>query len=221
MLKKVVLAFFAAAFVLFAGALAINIYMVQYARPYLYHSVTDLPERYVVIIPGAKVYQNTVSHIVQERVEGAVSVCRDKKAVRYLVSGDHGRKEYDEVNGIKNFMQSAYAVDADTIFLDHAGFSTYETLFRARDVFAVDNAVIVTQKFHLARAVYIGRKLGIDVVGLEAPELFTYRKRLKAFWNFREFLARIKAFFEVLLKRNPTYLGEAIPITGSASATWD
>ena len=106
------------------------------------------------------------------------------------------------------------------IFLDHAGFSTYETMYRARDVFCVKDAVVVTQKFHLARAVYIGRKLGLDVVGYEAPELVKYRSELKGWWNFRECMARVKAFFEVLINKKPKYLGDKIPITGDPSLTW-
>lgn len=202
------------------AVVGINLYVINFSRPYIYTDISELPEKYVAIIPGAAVYKNSVSHVVRDRVEGAINIYKNRKAQKYLVSGDHGTIEYDEVNKIKNFMTQIYSVDDDLIFLDHAGFSTYETMYRARDVFCVDNAVVVTQKFHLARAVYIGRKLGLDVVGYEAPELVRYRSELKLWWNLRECMARVKAFFEVLFNVKPKYLGEQIPITGEASPTW-
>ena len=204
----------------FFGVLGINLYVINYASPHIYKDVSELPEKYVVIIPGAAVYKNSVSHVVRDRVEAAVSCYNAGKAQKYLVSGDHGTKEYDEVNKIKNFMIQSYNVDENLVFLDHAGFSTYETMYRARDVFCVEGAVVSTQEFHLARAVYIGRKLGLDVVGIEAPEIYSYRTSLKAWWEIRECLARVKAFFEVLFNVKPKYLGDQIPITGDASLTW-
>ncbi len=199
----------------------INIYMVLYAKPYVYADVNSVPERYAVILPGAKVYSNTVSHVVRDRIEGSLLCIDAGKAKRILVSGDHGRKDYDEVNQIRLYMQNVYGTDGSLIFMDHAGFSTYETMYRARDVFCVKDAVIVTQKFHVYRSVYIARKLGIDAVALEAPEMVSYAKRLHRVWEFREFLARIKAFFSVAFNVKPTYLGNQIPITGDSSKSWD
>lgn len=207
--------------ILAAAVAGINIYMINFSRQYIYKDISTMPGKYVAIIPGAAVYKNSVSHVVRDRVEGAINIFKKGKTQKYLVSGDHGTIEYDEVNKIKNFMTQIYNVDENLIFLDHAGFSTYETMYRARDVFCVENAVIVSQPFHLARAVYIGRKLGLDIIGYEAPELVSYRKELTGWWNLRECMARVKAFFEVLFKAKPKYLGEKIPITGDASITWD
>ena len=114
-----------------------------------------------------------------------------------------------------------HGTDEGIVFLDHAGFSTYETAYRARDVFCVRDAVIVTQKFHTYRAVYIARKLGLDAVALEAPELFSYADRTRASWAVRETLARVKAFINVARHAKPTYLGEQIPITGDPAASRD
>ena len=121
-----------------------------------------------MIVPGAKVYKNTVSHVVRDRIEAAVNCLKNKKAERVLISGDHGRKGYDEVNRMRIFMQDVYGTDENLIFMDHAGFSTYETMYRAREIFCIEDAVVVTQAFHTARAVYIGRKLGLDVIAYEA-----------------------------------------------------
>ena len=200
----------------------VNVYMVLYAKPYIYSDVASLPKnKYTVILPGAKVYSNNVSHVVRDRIEGSLQCLNAGKAKKILVSGDHGRKDYDEVNEIRKYMQSVYGTDGSLIFMDHAGFSTYETMYRARDIFCVTDAIIVTQKFHVYRSVYIARKLGIDAVALEAPELVRYAPQLHKMWEFREFLARIKAFFSVALCIKPTYLGEKIPITGNSLDSWD
>ena len=199
----------------------INLYIINYAKPFIYTDITRLPQSYTVIIPGAKVYANNISYVVRDRIEAGVDCINHSKAQRILISGDHGRTDYDEVNQMRLYMQRIYNVQPDIIFMDHAGFSTYETMYRARDIFCVDNAVVVTQKFHLARSVYIGRKLGLNIVCYEAPELTGYSKQTHTNWNTREALARIKAFFMVLLNSKPTYLGEQIPITGNAKDSWD
>ena len=201
--------------------LGVNLSMVAYARPYVYKDVDSLPYKYTVILPGARVYQNTVSHVVADRIEGTLRCINAGKAEHILVSGDHGRKDYDEVNQIFAYMKRVYGTDEGIVFLDHAGFSTYETAYRARDVFCVTDAIIVTQKFHTYRAVYIARKLGLDAVALEAPELFPYADRTRASWAVRETLARVKAFFDVARGARPTYLGEQIPITGDPATTRD
>ena len=205
--------------ILFAAG--INLYIINYAKPFIYTNITSLPESYTVIIPGAKVYANNISDVVRDRIEAGVDCVNHSKAQRILISGDHGRTDYDEVNQMRLYMQRIYNVQPDIIFMDHAGFSTYETMYRARDIFCVDDAVVVTQKFHLARSVYIGRKLGLNIVGYEAPELVVYSKQTHANWKAREALARIKAFFMVLLNSKPTYLGQQIPITGNAKTSRD
>ena len=201
--------------------IAVNIYIVHYAKPYVYSDVDLLPQRYAVILPGAKVYENNVSAVVRDRIEGSLQCVNMGKAERILVSGDHGRKDYDEVNQIRLYMQRVYGTEESIIFMDHAGFSTYETMYRARDVCCVKDAIIVTQKFHVYRSVYIARKLGIDAVALEAPEMIGYRKELRRAWEVREVLARMKAFFSVLSRPKPKYLGAQIPITGDSKESWD
>ncbi|MCF0241077.1 MAG: YdcF family protein [Treponema sp.] len=220
-LKKIFMLCLFSGLGLFTVGTIINVYMISFSKPYIYNSISELPEKYVVIIPGAKVYENNVSFVVRDRIDVGLNVVKEGKADKILVSGDHGRKKYDEVNEMKAFMLKNYSIDKNIVFLDHAGFSTYETMYRARDVFCVESCVIVTQRFHCARAVYIGRKLGMDVVALEAPAITPYRKHIKINWEVREFLARIKNFFLVIFKAKPTYLGDIIPITGDPKLTWD
>ncbi len=201
--------------------IGVNIYVCAYAAPYVTGNAQDVTPAYTVIVPGAKVYKNTVSHVVRDRLEGAVNLVNMGKAERFLLSGDHGRKDYDEVNGMKRFMLSCYKVEESDIFLDHAGFSTYETMYRARDIFMVRDCIIVTQKEFAPRTAYLARKAGLNALVYTAPNLVRYSSRVKGSWQLREILARVKAFFDVTLNVKPTYLGEVIPITGEASLSWD
>lgn len=205
----------------FLLSLFINLYMISYSKKYIYNSIEELPNKYTIIIPGAKVYSNNISHVARDRIDGAVNCFKHNKGQRILISGDHGQKNYDEVNQFRKYMQNIYNIDSDIIFMDHAGFSTYETMYRAKEIFCVDNAIVVSQKFHLARSIYIARKLGINVVAYEAPELVRYSRTLHLNWEIREYLARVKSFFLVLFEIKPTYLGAKIPINGNSKDSWD
>lgn len=200
---------------------AINIYVVFSVKDYIYTDTSEVPEKYTVIVPGAAVVGNkSVSFVLRDRIEGAMDLINSGKCKKFLVSGDHGTKEYDEVNASRKYVLTMHNVDESIIFMDHAGFSTYETMYRARDVFLVKDCCIVTQKFHVYRAVYIARKLGLDAAGYIAPEINRFGRRVHLSWSIRESMARVKAFFDVLLHVKPTYLGDEIPITGDGHATW-
>jgi vancomycin permeability regulator SanA len=153
--------------------------------------------------------------MLAERLDFGLKVFESGCTDRLLMSGDHGRTEHDEVNAMKDYL-AGKGVDRDKIFLDHAGFSTYESMYRARDVFQVESLVIVTQTYHLYRAVYDARKLGLEAYGVKAEGLIYPPSNY-----MREPMARLKDFFWCIIKPEPTYLGEAIPISGSAALTDD
>lgn len=220
-IKKIVITLFSISMFFFLSFVGINLYVVNFAKPFIFSDISELPQKYTVIILGARVYKNNVSHIVRDRLEAGANCIKNKKAQKVLISGDHGRKNYDEVNRMKDFIQNVYRIDENIIFLDHAGFSTYDTMYRARDIFCVKDAIIVSQKFHLARSVYIAKKLGLDVVAIEAPEITPFSQKLHTSWKIRESLARVKAFFYVLFDVKPVCLGEKIPITEKAELSWD
>ncbi len=136
-------------------------------------------------------------------------------APRILMSGDHGRTDYDEVGTMKK-----YAVDMgvpeDAVFCDHAGFSTYESMVRANKVFGIENAVVVTQSYHLYRALFDAESFGIDAYGVSA-DVRRYLGQTNR--NIREIIARNKDFLFCVFKPDPKYLGEKIDITGSGSVT--
>jgi len=178
-----------------------------------------LPHRAVAIVLGAWARPDgTTSDALGDRLEAALDLYRAGTVGKLLLSGDHGREKYDEVNAMRRYVLAA-GVPREDVFLDHAGFSTYETMHRARDVFQVRDAIVVTQSFHLARAVYTARQLGIDAVGFAAASR-RYTTTLKM--TVREWLARCKALLEIHITRpRPHHLGAPIPITGDSLATWD
>ena len=149
--------------------------------------------------------------MLQDRLNKGIELYKAGAAPKLLLSGDNGQVEYDEVNAMKKYALDA-GVPAEDVFLDHAGFSTYESMYRARDIFLVKKAIIVTQKYHQYRSLYIAKGLGIEGYGIIA-EPRTYGGQLKR--DIREILARDKDFFMVILKPEPTYLGDTIPISGS------
>jgi SanA protein len=117
-------------------------------------------------------------------------------------------------------LDNAPAIQAENIFMDHAGFSTWDSLYRARDVFEVKDLVIVTQEFHIGRAVCMARSLGLNAVGLSLSQEHFPGRSIR-YWKFREYFARIKGFIFMMIKPRPKYLGAAIPITGDGRESWD
>lgn len=197
---------------------SINLLIVQKTAKLIFIEPKDLPGVYTVIVPGAFVKPNgTLSLTLGDRVDKALELYKLGKVKRFLLSGDHGQKNYDEVNNMKKYLLDK-GVPTEDIFLDHAGFNTYNTMIRAKKIFEIDKAIIVTQKFHLPRAVYIARTNGIEAYGYVAD------KRKYDAWvlnQIREFLARTKSFFEIMFNVSPKFLGEKIPITGDSSKSYD
>ena len=169
-----------------------------------------------VLVLGAGVREDgTPSHMLRDRIDTGVMLYEMQAAPKLLMSGDHGRVEYDEVNVMRDRALDAGVPSAD-VFMDHAGFSTYDSLYRARDVFAAKRVIIVTQAYHLPRALYIARTLGLEAWGVSA-DLNKYYGQLGR--DIREAAARAKDMLYCWAKPEPVVLGEVIPITGSGEAT--
>ena len=199
----------------------INAYMYEFSSRYFLTVEEASNESFdCVLVLGAGVWGENPSHMLEERLNRGIEVYNTKCTNRILMSGDHGRIEYDEVNVMKDFAVSNGAI-AEEVFMDHAGFSTYESMYRAKEVFKVEKVVIVTQEYHLYRAVYNARRLGLDAYGVAADGQYNYSLPVKAYNNSREALARCKDFFWCIIKPEPTYLGEAIPISSSGVLTDD
>jgi SanA protein len=172
----------------------------------------------VVIVLGAGLKpDNTPSNVLRDRLMVALALYNEGRVEKILCSGDNGQIQYDEVNAMRVWLIER-KVDADDIFLDHAGFDTYDTVTRAAEIFGVTNAVIVTQDFHLPRALYIAQAKGIKAQGVSASlEQYIAQDA----YRIREIPSRIKAFFEVLFHVSPKYLGNAIEVMGDGRVTWD
>ncbi len=143
------------------GVAGVNLWILQQARPYCHASADAIPAVEAAIVLGARVHPGgQVSGMLHARLEEGLALYRLGKVRKLLLSGDHGQVEYDEVNAMRQYMLRN-GVKPEDIFLDHAGFDTYDSLYRARDIFQVSSAVIITQRFHLPRAMYI--RLALDL----------------------------------------------------------
>ncbi len=181
------------------------------ADPYI-QDIEALPHVRTAIVLGAGISSTgKVSDVLKDRLDGAIALYRTGVVDVILVSGDNGTLEHNEVKPSREYLLTNN-IPSDVIFLDHAGFDTYSSMYRAREVFLVDKAIIVTQPFHLSRAVFIARRLGIEAYGLASDQ---HRYSIK--YSLRELLANVKAFSDVLYGRIPKYLGDEIPITGDSS----
>lgn len=151
------------------------------------------------------------SLMLQDRLDMGLALYELGAAPKLLMSGDHSREDYDEVNAMKDFAMAA-GVPSEDVFMDHAGFSTYESMYRARDIFRAKKIVIVSQQYHLYRAVYDARALGLEAYGVAAEDIAYWGQGIR---DLREILARNKDVLWCLLQPEPTFLGEAIPISGN------
>lgn len=171
-----------------------------------------------IVVLGCKVKENgQPSDMLRDRLTRSVELYNLAAAPKIIMSGDHGRKNYNEVGTMKQYAVNA-GVPSSDVFMDHAGFSTYETVYRAKEIFGAQKIIIVTQEYHLYRALYIAKSLGLDAVGVPS-DYETYRGQLKR--DIREVLARCKDFATSVIKPKPTYLGEAIPVSGDGNLTND
>jgi vancomycin permeability regulator SanA len=213
------------ALVVLAALFLLSVLLPLGISAYMCSSVQDLiltPEEAAaleadaILVLGARVWDSGApSGVLEDRLITGIAAYESGASDRLLMSGDHGQDDYDEVNAMK-----AYALDAgmpgEHVFMDHAGFSTYESVYRARDIFQVKTVLIVTQEYHLYRALYVARALGLEAYGVSA-DLGDYAGMPR--FEAREILARMKDFIYAIFQPLPTYLGEVIPITGDGSAT--
>ncbi len=214
----IVLAFLA----VFGAALVfgINAWVVHSGGQYILtpEEASSLSDVDCILVLGCGVWDDgRPSHMLEDRLKRGVALYKDGAAPKLLMSGDHGRTEYDEVNTMKNFAIEA-GIPSEDIFMDHAGFSTYESMYRAKDIFCAEKIIIVSQEYHLYRAIYTARTLGIEAYGV-AADYRTYSGQL--YRDVREILARDKDFFVAIFQPDYPYGGETIPVSGNGNLTND
>jgi SanA protein len=203
---------------LVVAVLASNAYIVLSTRGEATSVIADLPHAQAAIVPGAQVRPDgTMSLMLADRVDRTVKLWRAGKVDRILVSGDHGQWAYDEPDTMREALVRA-GVPGRVIFTDHAGFNTRATMVRARKIFDVQSAIVVTQGFHMDRALFLANAAGIDRVrGLTSDQHHYGQKQVES--DIREILARPKAVFDTAIGAG-VMGGPQIPITGDGRASW-
>ena len=219
-LRKIVVCATAIGIFFVGGVLTVNFYVKKTSSNRIIKSdkALDMGDFDCILVLGAGIRKdNSPSSMLNDRLVTGIELYKIGAAPKILMSGDHGRSDYDEVNVMKKFAVEN-GVPSENVFMDHAGFSTYESIYRAKEIFKVKKMLIVTQEYHLYRALFIAEKLGIESYGVNCSSRKyggdTYR-------NLREILARNKDFFVSLIKPEPEYLGDIIPISGDGNATND
>ena len=199
--------------------LSINFYVVGSTKKQILNEndYSKLKDIDCILILGAGIWGDEPSPMLEDRLLEGINLYNEGIAPKIIMTGDHGREEYDEVNIMKKFAIEK-GVPSEDIFMDHAGFSTYESIYRAKEIFGADDIVIVTQEYHLYRALYIADKLDINAYGVNSdPRKYSGQ----SYRELREILARSKDFVNCLFKPKPTYLGESIPVSGNGDVTND
>ena len=216
--KKLLIIFLILAVLGSVAVLIINGIVCSVGKKYMLAPESAAIDADCIIVLGCQVKDSgEMSHMLHDRVQRGVELYKSGAAPKLLMSGDHGRENYNEVGAMKNYAIEN-GVPSSDVFMDHAGFSTYETVFRAKEIFGAKKVIIVTQEYHLYRAVYIARQLGMEAYGV-AADYRTYAGQLGR--DAREILARCKDVAVTMFRLKPTYLGDPIPITGNGDITND
>lgn len=218
-MKKVMIYIIVFLVILTLIVLGINLYVKLSTKKQIIEAkkASKLEDIECIVVLGAGVWGDKPSPMLEDRLMQAIELYKNNVSSKIIMSGDHGTVEYDEVNIMKNFAIKN-GVPSEDIFMDHAGFSSYDSIYRAKAIFDAKKVVVVTQEYHLYRALYIANSLGIEAYGVGSdPRKYvgaTYRE-------IREILARNKDFVKCIFKPKPTYLGDTIPVSGSGDMTND
>lgn len=206
-----------------AGCLAlflVNFYIIKKEDKYILNEdqARELKDVDCIMVLGCGVRPDgSPSAMLGDRLDQGISLYNDHVSAKLLMSGDHGKVNYDEVNLMKQLAINR-GVPSENIFMDHAGFSTYESMYRARDIFQVKKIVVVTQNYHMYRALYVARAMGMEAYGVAAAPKHYGGQRMR---DLRELLARPKDMLYTIVMPKPTYLGDAIPVSGDGNVTND
>ena len=195
------------------AVVSVNYYVKSSTKKNIHYSLKRFPKNDVGIIFGAGINGDQPSKYLKDRLDAGILLYKAKRINKILLSGDNGREEYDELTVMKNYC-FRNGVDTTKIFIDYAGFDTYSTMYRAKHIFKIKKATLISQEYHLNRAIYIGQKLGIKSVGYSANK---GEYRGYKYVTFREYLSIFKSFFDVLRNREPRFSGNPININGTSN----
>lgn len=218
--KKILLILLCAAVVGTGAVLGLNSYVKRTARRQILTETeaAALEGMDCILVLGCGVRRDgSPTHMLEDRLKQAEALYKLGAAPKLLMSGDHSRTDYNEVGAMKAHAEEA-GIPGEDVFMDHAGFSTYESLYRAKEIFGVEKVIIVTQEYHLYRALYIAQRMGLEAWGVSSD----YRTYVgQPVREAREILARLKDVATTVFWPDPTYLGEAIPVSGDGNSTND
>ena len=203
--------------ILMIAIFSLNIYVVNSTKNEIVkeENVSNIEGVDCILILGAGIWGDKPSPMLEERLKEGITLYKKGTTKKIIMSGDHSREDYDEVKIMKEYAESE-GVPSEDIFMDHAGFSSYDSVYRAKEIFGVQKMIIVTQKYHLYRSLYIAKKLGIEAYGIES-NLRTYPGQV--FREIREILARDKDYFKCIMKPEASIMGEKISLDGSGDIT--
>lgn len=198
----------------------INLYIVlkEKSKVMSVDEASDFKADCILVLGAGIRADGSPTWMLEDRIKIGDELYKNECAPKLIMSGDHGRENHDEVNSMKRYAINE-GVPSEDIFMDHAGFETYDSLYRAKEIFGARKVIIVTQEYHLYRALYIADMLGLDARGVTSDLRFYSNKM--AYWKFREYLARVKSFVKCISKPEPKYLGEPIDLSVSGDVTND
>ena len=206
-------------FIIILMVLMINLFIILKEKKKIISEkqATQMKDVDCILVLGAGIRNDKPTHMLEDRLLQGISLYQKNASNKIIMSGDHGKENYDEVNIMKQFAIDK-GVPSTDIFMDHAGFSTYESIYRAKEIFAAEKILIVTQKYHLYRALHVADRLDLEAYGV-ASDPRKYVGQIMR--EIREVVARNKDFFMCFVKPEPKYLGETIPVSGDGDITND
>ncbi len=218
-MKKIIMYITITLIIIILIILGINFYVKSSTKKQIIkkEDCSNLQDVDCIIVLGAGIWGDKPSPMLEDRLLEAISLYENNVSAKIIMSGDHGQEDYDEVNVMKKFAIEK-GVPSEDIFMDHAGFSSYDSMYRAKEVFGAKKVVIVTQGYHLYRSIYIANKLGLEAYGVASDPRKYAGQTIR---ELREILARDKDFIKCIFKPKPKYLGDTIPISGNGNMTND
>lgn len=218
-MKRIMISMIVIILVILVALLGINFFVVEKTKSRIIseEQAKELEDVDCILVLGAGIWGENPSPMLEDRLLQGIELYKNGVSHKIIMSGDHGKENYDEVNVMKRFAIER-GVKSEDIFMDHAGFSTYDSMYRAKDIFEAKKIIIVTQKYHIYRALYVAEQLGLEAYGVNSDPR-TYAGQTMR--DLREVLARDKDWFKCIINPEPTYLGDTIPVSGNGDVTND
>lgn len=210
-MKKKIIKIAAAVFIFVLIVIIVcNILVSSSTKNSVYDNPQNIPYKKVGLLLGTSKYlkNGRINQYWKNRIDATVELYKLKKIKFVIISGDNGKSTYDEPTDMKNELVKL-GIPASVIFLDYAGFRTFDSMIRAQKIFSQQSFTVISQRFHNERAINIGQHYGIEAIGYNAKDV-SANKGFKT--NLREIFARVKLFIDFAIDKQPKFLGEKVEI---------